>query len=285
MARTCRHVLALLALLTTAGCATAIHQGKSPLLPAQMSSDSVALDIFFVRFPFGNPDANQKLWEEVDEQTLSLPLRDRLSRNGFRAGLVSGQMPADLAKLMELHDKPPPDGKLELSNVKNVDTRPRVVQRHMQLRAGRRGEVQASGIYEQLPLLMSDDGRLGGNTYFQAQGLFAIKASPQPDGQVHLELVPELHYGQQRQQWVVNQGTMQLDVSRPKRVFDNMAISANLSPGGLLVLSNLPNRPGSLGHHFFTENAERPEQKLLVVRLSQTQHDPLFDPSQPEKAE
>jgi hypothetical protein len=282
----CRRLPVLLALLTMAGCATAIHQGKSPLLPVQMSPDSVVLDIFLVRFPFGNPDANEKLWEEVDEQPFSPHLRERLSRNGFRVGLVTGQMPMELSKLMELSDKPVSNGKIEETNVKNIDTKPRVVRKHMQLRAGLRSVILASGIYEQLPVLVSDDGRLRGQTYRQAQGLFALKAFPQPDGQVRLELVPELHHDQPRQKWVVDQeGALRLEVERPKDVFDDLAISANLSPGALLILSSLPNRPVSLGHHFFTEKDERQEQKLLVVRLSQTQHDALFDPSQPLKTE
>jgi hypothetical protein len=286
MASACRRLPVLLALLSMVGCASAIHQGKSPLLPVKMSADSVVLDIFLVRFPFGSPDANEKLWEEVDEQPFAPQLRERLARNGFRVGLVTGQMPMELSKLMELGDKPAANGKIEESNVKNIDMKPHVLRQHSQLRPGRRSEIQASGVYEQLPVLVSDDGRLRGQTYSQAQGLFALKAFPQPDGQVRLELVPELHHGQHRQKWEVEQGAaMRLVVERPKDVFDTLAISANLSPGALLVLSSLPNRPGSLGHHFFTEKSEREEQKLLVVRLSQTQHDTLFDPSQPLKTE
>jgi hypothetical protein len=50
----------------------------------------------------------------------------------------------------------------------------------------------------------------------------------------------------------------------------------------MLILGSLPSRSGSLGHHFFTkENNGRLEQKLLIVRLSQTQHDGLFDPPEP----
>ena len=33
-----------------------------------MSPDSVVLEMFFVRFPFGDPAVNDKLWESVDEQ-------------------------------------------------------------------------------------------------------------------------------------------------------------------------------------------------------------------------
>ena len=57
---------------------------------------------------------------------------------------------------------------------------------------------------------------------------------------------------------------LRLEASRPKRTFDDMTLSADLAPGAMLVLSSLPNRPGSLGHHFFTENDDgKLEQKLL----------------------
>ena len=94
---------------------------------------------------------------------------------------------------------------------------------------------------------------------------------------MRLELVPELEYGQPRHNWVADHGTLRLDAGRPRKVYDEMAFAATLAPGHMLVLASLPNRPGSLGHSFFTESAGgRLEQKLLILRLSQTQHDDLF---------
>jgi hypothetical protein len=46
----------------------------------------------------------------------------------------------------------------------------------------------------------------------------------------------------------------------------------------MLILSSLPNLPGSLGHHFFTESDGQLRQKLLILRLAQTQQDDLFRP-------
>ena len=78
---------------------------------------------------------------------------------------------------------------------------------------------------------------------------------------------------------------MRLEADRPKRIFDNLTLTTELTPGGMLLLSSLPNRPGSVGHHFFTEKVDegRVEQKLLIIRLAQTQHDGLFGPPQPLK--
>ena len=86
--------------------------------------------------------------------------------------------------------------------------------------------------------------------------------------------------------YVGDQGVLRLETSRPKKTYDDMTMTADLAPGEMLILSSLSNRPGSLGHQFFTdENNGKLEQKLLIVRLSQTQHDGLFSPPEPLKLE
>ncbi len=273
-----RRQIALLALPLLVGCATPLPEGKSPLKPPRMSSDSIVLEMFFVRFPFGEPSANEDLWEEVDEQQFSSELRRDLSRNGFRAGLVEGKMPDELSKLLDLSDRPPPEKENGGAKIEDFESRPRVVRRRLQIRPGRRGEIIASGVYDRLPVLVCSDGQISGQTYNQAQGVFDVRWSPRTDGRARLELVPELHHDKPRQRWVGGQGMIRLETNRPKQVYDELTLSAELSPGAMLVLGSLSNRPGSLGHHFFTEDHGRMEQKLLVIRVAQTQHDGLFDP-------
>jgi hypothetical protein len=270
-------IAALLALLAIAGCSKPLLKGKSPLAQAQMSSDSCVLDIFFVRVPFGDPKVNDDLWQELDEQHFSADLRVRLMRNGFRVGVVEGQIPIALSNLLELTDKPPPTNEVPNANLSDLGAKPKVMRQHMQIRSGQPSGIIASGTYDQLPVLVCESDRLSGETYEQAQGIFNVKTTPLPDGRVRIDLTPEVHYGQARQHWVADQGMMLLDSGKPKRGFEELALSSVLSPGGMLVMTSLPNRSGSLGHHFFTENSGLKEQKLLVVRLSQTQHDGLFD--------
>jgi len=270
-----------LAVLTVlGGCVSTVPKaGKSPLAPARMSPDSVVLDIFFVRFPFGDPEVNGPLWHELDEQHIALEQRRRLAGNGLRAGLVGGQLPVTLSRLLELGDKPPSDDQANESVEVGPGAKPTVVRRHLQLRTGRRSEIVTSGVYDELPVLKCESGNVCGEIYPQAQTLLAIKAFPQGDGRVRLELTPELRYGQTRQRWVGKLGMWRLEAGQPRKTLDQLAISPVLAPGQMLVLAGLPNRPGSLGHHFFSETtAGRLEQKLLVVRLTQTQHDDLFPP-------
>ncbi len=271
-----RIIAVLLAVLAIAGCTKPLIKGKSPLAPPRMSPDSCVLDVFFVRVPFGDPRANDDLWQELDEQCFAADLRGRLMRNGFRVGIIEGQIPVALSDLLELTDKPAPSDEVKGAKLTDLSTKPRVTRQNMQVKAGHPSEIVASGTYEQLPVLLCEQDRLSGETYNQAQGIFNLKTLPLPDGRVRIDVVPEVHHDQPRQRRVEDQGVLRFDFSRPKRVFEDMAISATLAPGGMLVMTSLPNRSGSLGHHFFTENEGRLVQKLLVIRLSQTQQDGLF---------
>jgi len=268
-------VLPILSVL--AGCTSPLGpKGVSPLRPAQMSLDSVALEIVSVRIPPGDGELGSRVWDEVDEQVLPPELRQRLAKSGFRAGLIGGQVPAVLAKLLELSDRPAAAGEPGQVAAADVQPVPRLAHRHLQTRAGQRNEIIASGIHERLPVLLCESGELRGQTYEQAQGILALVADPQPGGQVRLELTPELHHGQSRQQWVGNQAAWRLEAGRPKRVFDDLRVSALLSPGWMLLVGARSDSAGSLGHSFFLEGTDRdahPEQKLILVRLCQTQHD------------
>ncbi len=276
--------LAMLALLASAGCMhTAMRQGKSLLSPAQLPSDGVVLDLFFIRFPFGDTSVNNDLWREIDEQQFPLELRERLGKNGFRVGMINGEMPTKLAELLALSDKPVSHANTGEIKADGTDIEPCVVCRHLQLRAAQRSEILASNVYPELPVLMNKSGQVSGHTYNQAQGVFAAKALPQPDGRVRMELVPEVQYDQPRPRWTAVNGVLQLEPGRPRESFDDLKLSVDMRPGTMMVLSSLPNRPGSLGHYFFTETNGSLEQKLLIVRLSQTQHDGLFAPPEPLK--
>jgi hypothetical protein len=258
-----------------AGCTPIQPQGKPLLTPAQMSSESVALEMFFVRCPLGDERANEAMWSEIDEQSLPAPLRRELARNGFRIGLVGLQLPQPLQQLMDLQETSTP-AHADKPDPVSLDE-PRVMKRHLQIRPGQQSEIVASGVYDEWPVLVCQSGQLSGQTYHQAQGSFGLEIVNERDGRVRLDLTPEMSYGEVRQRWVGNQGMLRLDAGRPKRVFESLAISATLAPGQVLILTCLPNRPGSLGHYFFTDSqSAKLQQKLLLVRLAQTQHHDLI---------
>lgn len=272
---------ALLCLATLAGCRNfAEPVGKSPLKPARMCPDSVALDVFFVRFPVGDADANGLLWADVDEMHLPAEIRQRLARNGFRAGLVGAQVPASLSRLLELKDKPAPRCQSLENQIVDLEHEPRVVRRHMELRAGVRTEVVASDVQDEMPVLLCCSSGVEGESFCSAQAVLAIKVMAEPDGRVRVRLVPEIHHGESRLRYVSTQGAIKIQPGRAKRAFEDMTMETVLAPGHIILVSTLLDRPSTLGHRFFTENRDgHIEQKLLVLRLAQTQHDELFAPA------
>jgi hypothetical protein len=264
------------------GCAPLeLTSAKTPLAQPKLSPGTVVLDIYFVRFPFADPDSNGLLWQEIDELRLPPDLRRRLADNGFRAGVVGGHVPDRLAKLMEIED---PAAQPPLAAAAALAAQPKVVVRHLQAGVAMREEIASHQVESMTPLLVGEGGELRGKTFAKGQGIFALRTHPQPDGAVRLELVPEVQYGEPQSRIVpggAGASVFRLEAGRPKEVFDALKVEASLGPGEMLVLTSLPERAASLGHQFFVEsNSGATEQKLLIIRVAQTQHDPLFGTEQ-----
>jgi len=265
------------------GCSTVVAhspQKNTLLRPAQMSPDAVGLEIFFVRLPLGDRELNEHLWQEVDEQALQASVRRQLWKNGFRAAIVGTSVPVRLARLLKMADQPPAAQEEGLSRVQLQEPQkvePWITCRRVSLRPGCRSELIASGLYEEMTILRPEPQGIAGQTFRKAQGLFALYAQPIPDGRVQLELTPEVHYGDPAQRWVGDQGMFRLEVRRERQVFTELTLQSRLAPGEMLLMSCFPDREGSLGWYFFTQTSGGdPQQKLLLIRVAQTQHDGLF---------
>jgi hypothetical protein len=134
----------------------------------------------------------------------------------------------------------------------------------------------------ELSLLMrSDDGSVRGRTYAHVMGLLLARAFPQGDGRVRLDIVPEVEHGEQQRRFVPGDGMMRVEFGPAHDQFDELEIEAELSPGQTLLLTSLPGREGTLGHHFFAEHSDRAMQKLFLVRLVTTNYDDRFSPAAP----
>ena len=271
--------LALLA-VGQVGCRNLEPTAQLPLVRPQMSADSVALDLVFIQIPRANRAAAPSFWREVDEQLLEPALREQLLDNGFRVGVIGGQLPLELERRLGEKLAPPDKEKDQIVDLEPKDLSLR--KRHLQIRRGRRSEVVVSGIVDQWPLLVRSADEVTGRTLHQAQGLFALKVYPQGDGRARVELIPELHHGSpQRQYRVGDEGAWVLDSGRPREVFDRLKIDVTLAPGEMVLIGCQSGRKGSLGYRFFQVN-DTPSgveaEKLLLVRLAQTQTDDRFDP-------
>jgi hypothetical protein len=293
--RTAVAICALTSLLLTAGCHAFIEgpmaaRGHSPLEPSAPSPDSVALEIIWARFSQNDPALNDSVWAQIDETQLPPAVRRELVNNGFRAGVISGAPPAAIAHAINLKVDKPKDGpnvsaddvhttRRTSDATQDLLAEPTVKHRLLQLRRGRRAEIEASDVLDAVPLLVNSGRELGGRTYREAQAIYALHVDPQPDQTVGIELTPELHHGQSRVRWTGGEdGILRQAPSRDREVFDAMRMNVRLAPGEMLVLMSLPDAGSRLGHYFHTvETADGPQQKLVLIRLAQVPRSDTFD--------
>lgn len=270
----------LLAVICLGGCALwnqpeSSEPSKLPL--TSMAPDTVVLEIAFVRMSGDALVDQESLWREIDELRLPAELRVRMHENGLRAGVVGSQLPPLLRHLLE--EKADPLGVVGPGYDSGADVT--ASQRKLDCRAGKRGVILAGRQREKLTLLMQKNGQVTGQDFADAQCLFAVKTWPGGDGRVRLELVPEIEHGNPKQRWVGQEGTFHAESSKEHKVLENLKMDLFVSPGDVFVVTCTPDHKG-LGKQFFADSKPG-EQKLMLIRLAQTQHDDLFAPEALQK--
>ncbi|MCA9213881.1 MAG: hypothetical protein KDB27_12505 [Planctomycetales bacterium] len=239
----------------------------------RLSDDSVAVDLTFVRIPPTEKTFEQTIWAEVDEQCVPPELRAHLNMNGIRCGVIGGQLPSALVRLLDESGS---------SDVTRVDARKTDVltrRRHQRWQSGQRVPIIATVMDPSMAILHHppDDSGVTGRSFANAQGFLGAKAHIQKDGQVRVELTPEIHYGDVKQQWVAGEGTFQWKSGKERYVMSDLLMSVEMSVGQALLVSCTPERSG-LGQTFFIDtDTGDPQQRMLFLRFSQTQKDELFD--------
>lgn len=265
--------------LALSGCANVVSisdtveaGGVLPLLTStQLSEDSVIVEVGFVNVPQNSEDWNRDLWSELDEQHLKPELRRRLASNGIRCGVSGEQIPPGLrAALDAVNDT----HTAMFETIEGVEERG-AMHRRIQTRSGKRSEVVTATTQESMVVLVHDGEEVAGHTFRQAQPLMALRAFPQGDGRSRIELTPEIQHGPSRQRWVGREGAFQLDAGQFSEVFSRLAIDTVLAPGQTLVVA--ASGPGkSLGGNFFGLDNKDRKEKMLLIRLAQSQYDDLF---------
>lgn len=275
MAWILRALLLTISLLGGTGCRFIDAQppGKSPLLPLSSSPETISLEIYSAPIPLGDPQLAE-LWREVDEQPLPAELRRRLSENGMRAGVVGPHMPTALAQMLKITDQAI---SREERSLVALDSEPTPLLRVLQPRPGKRHEQVVSPSYDEVSLLRSKHGEIEGRTYQKAECRLEFRVYPEIDTRARLELTPELHHGDFRKQITGSEGVFVWKQVRSTEVFDDLKLSATLGTGQMLVLTCHSDRPGSVGHYFFTRPGEdKPTQMVWVFRLAQAGADRSF---------
>ncbi len=276
-----RHALIAICLTGVSGCALWTDPATEPnrLPTPRMAPDAVVLQVESVFLPGRDVELNEEIWSKLDEQQFPVDLRRQLQANGMRAGTSGLQLPGALQAIIEKQEDIAAEAKLE-----NSDRTVSATRHRLQSRTGKRGVINASRKKEDEDsiVLLRDEDSVTGHQYPQAQTLFAIKTFPQEDGRVKVELTPEVEWGKAKQTWVGSEATWRVETTREREVFAKLRTTAILSPGQTLIISGELGEDGSmrgLGRFFFSQKSENGvEQRMLVIRVAQTQHDELFGP-------
>jgi hypothetical protein len=273
----------LIFLLTASGCARWVTTAKGPssLPRARLAPDAVVFDVAFAKLPALDAESYDAIFSATDEQPLAAELRRELAANGLRAGLLGQELPMKLRELLEAK----PDLLAEQGeDVSASDLEITGVKRHLPVRAGRRCEIRASKEFPSLALLLNEEGTVRGEQLARAQCQFALKPYPQGDGRVRLELTPEITHGEEKTQWVGNQGSWMLHAGRERLVLDRLRLEPVLAPGQWLIVSTTKEIKGLGGSYFVETAGSVAERRFMLIRLSQTQFDDLFAPEQTSAA-
>ncbi|MCC7474097.1 MAG: hypothetical protein IT425_01770 [Pirellulales bacterium] len=263
-------------------------RSQSPLKPAQASPDSVTMEIIWARFPANSPAISNDTWQAIDELQIDPAVRRELANNGLRAGVISGSLPPAIDHVLRLSrtadaSSPPADEPTAAATTpqpkgSSLLTEPIVRGRVRQMPRNQRYEIQASETFPSIPVLLSKDAELGGNTFDQAQAIYALRLDPRPDQTALVELTPELHHGTPRLRYTGGEdGILRQDSLKEREVFDRLRLAVRLAPGDMLVLMGTPEAGSRLGHYFHSvASSEGPQQKLILIRLADTPRSNTF---------
>lgn len=233
---------------------------------------TIAVELIFARFEEHDAACRDELWHEVDEQAIDDALRRRLTANGLRVGIVTGDLPPHLAERI-LPDRAAPSTTSELAVTESPLTH-----RLLRLLPGRRSEILAATAIADLVLLETGDGQVRGGTFRDATGLFELKVRPAADGRVRIELVPEIKHGPLERSWVGEDGMFRMEASQRRHRRDDLALGVELREGGLLIVGCAGEKGATLGDALLRDQGgNRSTLRLLAIRPLGSAVDPMFD--------
>lgn len=241
------------------------------LPPVKLAPDSIGVELTFVRIPMDDESIIQSIWAEADEQCVPGLERSHHHRNGVRCGIVNQQLPTALRKILDQNSQK------QGLNGNVVDLVSQTKQQ--QWRFGKRAEIIATEPKPEFIFLHSNPDSLDivGRTFENGQGIFGVKAFAEKDGTVRFELIPEIHHGAVKNQWIANQGSIQMKAGKDREVLSDLIIKTALAPGQTLLVGCTSEICGLGASLFADRDSGEPHQKMFLLRLTQLQKDDLFD--------
>jgi len=244
--------------------------GADPASSPAPTPRTIPVEIIFVRFDEHDATLRDEAWNAIDEQACDEALRRRLAANGLRVGVVTGDLPPQIAERI-LPDRSAA-GPGEAAAAEQPFSR-----RLLRLLPGRRSEIIAASGIEELVLLETGDGQVRGGTYRDATGLFSLQVRPAADGRVRIDLVPEIKHGPLERSWVGEDGMFRMETSQRRHRREDLALGLELRAGGLLVVGCAGDKGAALGDALLRDRGgHRATMRMLVIRPLGRTVDPLF---------
>ena len=251
---------------------------QSILQAAQPSADAVTLDIYWIRLPHTSDGADAGLWDQIHEDRLPVELRRRLASNGLRAGVVPSAVPDRILRMID------PRATRDTTNQSTTELRETGVRRRSrQLRPGAKIDLNASEVIDELRLAITRDDEETFTDFANVQGVYVLQADRAENDEAWVSLLPIVRHGAQRIRFTSDEfGAISRGApTRDSAPLPDLAIAATLSPGEMLLVTNLPDSASQLGGLFHTPpDSSEGQRKAILVRVAGAPKTRAFLPSE-----
>lgn len=227
------------------------------------------LDTAIISRPIGDPAVAEAAWRVADEQGVPPEQRQALASNGLRIGVITGNLPAEVADAFQ--NKPPqkPTEWVHFSLPEGAQTpisvHPRV-----------EPETEGTSEPEVVTLLVNHRGKIDGKEYASACGLLNVTAEQKGAREVTLRLVPAIQHGPKRGGFAPVQNSAPFAQQeftykngQQEEAFRDLAVSLDIQPGQYVVVGCRMKQERSLGSFLFTRlegNTDRMQESLLLIQ-------------------
>ena len=255
-----------------------LSSSASPNTPtgAHAQPKSVTVEIYIIRFTPHQHELVQELWRETEEQSLPTQLRRELVAQGFRVGILGNSPSPTLALLLQGHVDDKPDvmpSDFQEFSVSEVIREEGATRHTRQLLPGMRAVLKPfddQNALSEISLFRREQGKIHGETYLQAVGVFLVGAEADKDGSAQIQIVPVLEHGTSQRRIRTVAGMVVPEEGRPRHVFESLIVSQRLFPGQWIIMgaasSDSLNSLGA-GDAFFTRKQFSSEHRLMAIRL------------------
>ncbi len=213
------------------------------------SANVIQMDVAILEATPGDHFLNEGLWEQADEQVVSLDRKATVDDNGFRVGQIGEVMPVRLQALLN-------------------SPHSCVVQRRHQVRAGDPITVVLGPNMVSCGFDLHQDGHTSQIDLADAQCSFRIVANVMHDGSTRLHFTPLVQHGAKRAvlHSSAEHDTVFFDQQRPTEEYRNLGWDVTLAPNQFVVVGAHLERSKTLGYHcFYRPDETKPVQRLLVI--------------------